>query len=1022
MTITMTENQNKAFLIDGSGYIFRAYHAMQHLSNSKGFPTNALYGFLRMLLPLLTKERPGWVVMAFDTPDKGERARIYPQYKANRPPVPDDLLVQMSKIDELVQALNIKTYRIPGYEADDIIATMVRKTQGWGLQPVVVSADKDLMQLVSDQVHLYDPMKDKYYGIGEVQEKFGVEPAKLTDLLALAGDSSDNIPGVAGIGVKTAADYLNRFGCLEGVIAAADEAQIGGKRGKTLQEQRDTALLSRELVRLREDVPLDADTPDQIRLGAQNNDELIRLFTELEFHSLAREMGYQTRQESTGQPLKVDSEVQGTSGSGTIPQAQAQIQPSAKGSSNGQLSLLDQFESYNLDHSSPHKQEAVSGSHRALYRTISNREQLTAVVKELKEAGMFALDTETTSVDPMEARLVGVSLAWREGQACYIPVGHYYLGVPEQITMADLTSILKPIMEDGAIPKYAQNCKYDYMVLMRHGIRTDGLVFDPMLASYLLDPGRQSHSLDHLAQEFLGIETITFDQVINGTEERTNGEHKNQILELSETGDEQSDNCEEDSNTATSDSDSDSESESASTPASSTGKKKKAISGLFSRVDIERATRYAAEDADLCLRLGQALEPAINQAGLSDFLAKVEVPMAQVLAHMELNGIRVDTEQLGAMSLEFENRLAALEEEIYAAAGCRFLISSPKQLGEVLFDKLQLPQIKKTKTGRSTDVNVLEALRYLHPVPALVLDYRSIAKLKSTYVDALPLLVNRMTGRLHTCFNQTVTATGRLSSSNPNLQNIPVRTAEGRRIRAAFVADPGNVLLSADYSQIELRVLAHMSGDPVLTESFRNNEDIHTRTASEIFEVFPGLVSPEQRRAAKAINFGIIYGMSAFRLARDLGVPQGQAKTYMSNYFKRYSGVEKYLKQVVQDARSNGYVTTMYGRRRYLPDLVTGGGQARAQAERMALNTPIQGSAADIIKLAMVNLAERLEATPSLQARLLLQVHDELVLEVPRDQAEQLKDMVVSSMEGAATLSVPLKVDVAVATNWADAH
>ncbi len=891
----MTDTPQRLYLIDGSSYIYRAYFAIRHLSNSKGFPTNAVYGFVNMLLKVVREESPDHLAVVFDAKGPTFRKEIYPEYKANRAAMPEDLVPQIPLIKEAVRGFNMPVLEKEGFEADDIIATLAKRFAAQGMEITVVTGDKDLMQIVSERIRLLDTMKEKVSGLSEVAERFGGGPEKVVEVQALAGDSSDNVPGVPGIGEKTAVELIREFGTVEHLLSSLDRIKQP-KRRENLERYAEQALLSKRLVTLRDDVPLDLDY-EQFALSSPDREALTALFKEMEFPKLLQEFSCDER----------------TTGEG--------------------------------------------------YRGVLDEAELGRMIEVLRKAPRFAFDTETTSLDATRADLVGLSFAVTPGEAWYIPLDHRYLGAPEQLDRRMVLERLRPILESPEIPKIAQNAKYDLLVMRRAGIAVAGLSVDTMIASYLAQPAAKSHGMDNLAAELLGYKTISYSEV--------------------------------------------------------TGKGKKQIG--FSEVEVEKAVVYAAEDADITLRLAQKLEPMVAEAGQEKLFREVEMPLVEILTDMEWTGVRIDPVFLGALSREMEVKLALLEKEIHQLAGGPFNIASPKQLGEILFERLKLPRGKKTKTGWSTDVEVLTVLAEENPVAARILDYRSLAKLKSTYTDALPRLVHPETGRLHTSFNQTITATGRLSSSEPNLQNIPIRTEEGGRIREAFVPAEGNLLLSADYSQVELRILAHLADDPVLKESFEKGEDIHRRTASEIFGVFPEVVDSEMRRRAKTINFGVLYGMSAFGLAKSLGIGRKEAQEYIDNYFARYPKVKGFMEEKVAEARAKLYVTTLLGRRCAVPEIHSKNGAFRGYAERNAINYPIQGSAADIIKVAMVRIHERL-AREGLKAKMVLQVHDELVFDVPEAELEQLRALVVEEMEGAVALEVPLVVDVGVGKNWREAH
>ncbi|MGA7826084.1 MAG: DNA polymerase I [Geobacteraceae bacterium] len=886
--------REKLYLIDGSSYIYGAYFAIRHLSSPKGFPTNALYGFTQMLLKVLKDHKPDHVAVVFDLGRQTFRTELYPEYKANRAAMPDDLVPQIPPIKEMVRAFNIPVLEKQGFEADDIIGTIARECEEKGMDVVVVTGDKDLMQIVTANVTLLDTMKDKISGIPEVLERFGVEPERVVEILGLAGDTSDNIPGVPGVGEKTALKLIQEFGSLDALLERAKE--VKGKTGERLREFADQARLSRKLATIDRHTPVDYRYED-LAIADPDPKRLAELFREYGFTTLMKELTSEASLSTEG------------------------------------------------------------------YRTVLAEEDFSALLAELATVPAFAVDLETTSLDPLNAEIVGLSFSFRDHEAYYLPVGHCYPGAPEQLSRDRVLSDLRPLLTDPERPKIGQNIKYDYQVLRHYGIEMQGLWCDTMLASYLLNPVRSSHGLDSLAVEFLDHKMISFHEVA--------GKGKDQVT--------------------------------------------------FDQVPLESASVYSCEDADATFLLQEIFLPRLVEAGMASLFSDLEMPLVKILAEMELQGIKLDLSLLSELSGQFSVQLATLEKEIFACAGCEFNINSPKQLGEVLFDRLKLPAGRKTKTGWSTDMDVLSRLALDHEIASLILQFRSISKLKSTYSDALPKLVNPKTGRVHTSYNQAVTNTGRLSSSEPNLQNIPIRSEEGRKIRRAFIAEEGSLLLSADYSQIELRVLAHLSGDRVFCDAFAHDEDIHTRTASEVFDLLPGLVTPEMRRQAKTINFGVIYGQSAFSLARELGVSTKVAKDFIDNYFRRHSGAREFLDACVRNAEENGYVTTILGRKLPIPDIASSNGNIRAFAQRNAINYPLQGSAADIIKQAMVRVADRMRSE-GLKSRMLLQVHDELVFEVPEEERVQMEQLVCHEMEHAIPLRVPLKVDLNFGRNWSEAH
>jgi DNA polymerase-1 len=888
------EGEKTLFLIDGSSYIYRAYHGIRSLSTRSGFPTNAIFGFANMVLKVLRDHKPTYAAMVLDAPGPTFRHEIYPQYKANRPPMPEDLVIQMPRIDDLIAAFRVPAIRIPGMEADDIIATLAHMYAGEVDKVVIVSSDKDLMQLVGGKVVMLDTMKDRWVDEKAVVEKFGVEPSRVIHVQALMGDSSDNIPGLPGVGPKTAGKLIARFGSIEGLLASSEE--VGGKIGEKLPEQVEELRTSLALVTLKDDVPVDQ-TLDDLAVSGLDTQAVRDLFEELEFVRLVNELA---------------------------------------------------------------PREALG---REGYQTVTTEDQILDLAANLKGVERFALDTETDSRDPMRASLVGISFSWAEGEAAYIPLDHSYLGAPAQLADENVREKLGPILADPDKGKIGQNIKYDLKVLERAGFTVRGISFDTMIASWLDSPDRRSHGLDEIASELFGHTMISY-------------------KELTKRGREQVSMVE---------------------------------------VPVDEASTYSCEDADVTFRAMEPLASSLEEKGLVDLFNEVEMPLVTVLNDMEMAGVLLDTAMLTGISRDLGERLKDLEERIYEEAGHPFNINSPRQLGQVLFTELGLPSVKKTKTGYSTNDEVLLELSEKHHLPAMVRDYRSMAKLKSTYVDALPKLIHPDTGRVHTSFNQTATSTGRLSSSDPNLQNIPIRTDEGRRIREAFVSPKGTVLLSADYSQIELRILAHLSGDRNLVEAFQSGEDIHNRTARQVLGAEDQAVEPELRRRAKVINFGIIYGMSAYGLSRELGISPGEAATIIDGYFDVYAGVREFTEKTLQQAREKGYVQTLLNRRRYLPELASKNPNIRQYGERMAVNTPIQGTAADLIKVAMLRIHEGLSReVPG--ARMLLQVHDELVFEVPEGQAQAASAFVSGIMEEVMDLDVPLTVDVGWGKNWAEAH
>lgn len=885
------------YLIDGSSYIFRAYFGIrQFLSTSKGFPTNALYGFINMLQKVVKDEKPDYLAVAFDSKEKTFRHEMYAEYKANREAPPEDLAKQFPYFEPLVQAYNIHGVRVPGYEADDIIGTLAEKAAKEGFKVVIVSGDKDMMQLISPDIRMLDTMKNKWFGVEEVEEKFGVTPDRVIDVMGLMGDSSDHIPGVKGVGPKTASELIRKFGSIQELYERIDEVDKVKLREKLVQDK-EMALLSRQLVTINTAVKLEGGIED-LKFKSPDNAELKKLFSEFEFSSLLGELG-----EASSSP--------------------------------------------------------VVESH---YETILAEADLERWINKLKKSKIFALDLETTSLHPVRARVVGISLSCEEGEACYIPLAHRYLGVPDQLSLDWVFKKLKPLFQDPHLKKVGQNIKYDLIVLRNEGVNLQGVAFDTMLASYILNPAGRRHNLDDLARDFLGHTTIKYKDVV-GTASKEIG---------------------------------------------------------FDAVDVESATNYAAEDADITWRLYEKLSPLLKGDDLKLFL-ELELPLIEVLAEMEIHGMKLDQKHLQNLSQKIQKMMEARVEQIYSLAGEQFNINSPKQLSVILFEKLGLPTVKKTKSGYSTDVSVLEELAAEHDLPEMILTYRQLGKLKSTYVDALQEDIFSKTGRVHTSFNQTVAATGRLSSSNPNLQNIPIRTEMGREIRKAFTAEGSNYLLSADYSQVELRILAHLSEDDALIEAFQMGEDIHTRTACEIFGTSPDRLDAEARRMAKAVNFGIVYGLSAFGLSKQLKIFPKDAKKFIDQYFALYKKVKVYMEETVAHAREVGYTMTIMNRKRYLPDLKSQNRQVREAAERVAVNSPVQGSAADLIKLAMIQLAKKI-SEKKLKSTMILQVHDELLFECPEDEEQEIRALVKKEMEEVVPLKVPLVVDMGWGENWNTAH
>ncbi len=929
--------RDHVYLVDGSGYIFRAFHALPPMTRPDGTPVNAVFGFTNMLSKLVQDTEAEYMAVVFDTSRKTFRSEIYGDYKAHRPPPPDDLIPQFALIREATRAFNLPSIEMEGFEADDIIATYAKQAAEQGHEVTIVSSDKDLMQLVGENVRMMDPMKNRIVGPDEVRERFGVGPEKVIDVQALAGDSSDNVPGVPGIGVKTAAELINIYGDLDSLLARAGEIKQP-KRRENLVNFADQARVSRELVTLRLDVPLEMKLED---LALHLPDaEILRAFLS--------EQGFQ----STIAKLQLGA------ASGAAFKNAAQAAPASSDSASA---------------------APVTTPVETDYELVQTIDRLQDWVDDARTAGVVAVDTETTSLDSMRAELVGVSLSIRGGRACYIPLAHVGappqglldLGgesgacdAPEQIPMDQALGLLRPLLADRGVLKIGHNIKYDMEVLARYDV-TVAPIDDTMILSYVLESGSHGHGLDELSLLHFGHSNIKFSDVA--------------------------------------------------------GSGKKRIG--FAEVPLDKALEYAAEDADMTARLHLALKPRLATEHMTVIYENIERALIPVLVQVEQAGIKVDAGELKALSDDFEKRGAILGEEIHKLAGHDFNIASPKQLGEVLFDEMGLSGGKKGKAGAySTDASVLEGLAAEgHDLPARVLDWRQLAKLRSTYTEALINQINPDTGRVHTSYAQAIASTGRLSSTDPNLQNIPVRTEDGRKIRRAFIADKGNVLLSADYSQIELRLLAHVADIGSLKEAFLNGADIHARTASEVFGIPMEGMDGAVRNRAKAINFGIIYGISPFGLARQLGIPQGEAKQYIESYFQHYPGIRDYMEQTKEFARINGFVTTVFGRKCHVPGIQDKNPARRNFSERAAVNAPLQGAAADIIKLAMIQAPKALEKA-GLTARMLLQVHDELVFEVPEAELEKTTELVSKVMSGAAHLSVPLVVDTGSGLNWADAH
>jgi len=889
-------------LVDGSSYLFRAFHALPPLTNSQGEPTGAVVGVINMLRKLIEEYQPAHIAVVFDAKGGTFRNEIYPEYKAHRPPMPDDLRVQIEPLHETIRAMGLPLIITPGVEADDVIGTLATQATEHGMTTVISTGDKDLAQLVNDQVTLINTMNDSKLDREGVIAKFGVPPERIVDYLSLMGDSVDNIPGVNKCGPKTAVKWLTSYDSLEGVIAHADE--VKGKVGEYLRDRLEQLPLSRELTTIRCDVELDQ-KPTALKPSAPNTQKLRELYSRIESSRL--------------------------------------------------LATLDES-------GKPAIEEQVIETD---YEVILTQADFERWMEKLEQAELFAFDTETTSLDYMQAEIVGLSFAVTAGEAAYLPLAHDYPGAPEQLSRDAVLRRMQPLLENPEQLKVGQNLKYDMSVLANHGITLQGIAYDTMLESYVADSTATRHDMDSLAKKYLGLSTIKFEDVA--------------------------------------------------------GKGAKQIS--FNQVALEQAGPYAAEDADITLRLHHEIWPKIaSEQSLTELFQKIEVPLVPVLSRIERTGVHIDSAMLKAQSQQLATRMHELEQAAYDLAGQPFNMASPKQIGEIFFNQLQLPVIAKTPKGApSTAEAVLQELAEEYELPRLLLEHRGLSKLKSTYTDKLPLQVSPKTGRIHTSYHQAVTATGRLSSSDPNLQNIPVRNEEGRRIRQAFIPEAGHRMVAADYSQIELRIMAHLSEDEGLLRAFTAGQDVHRATAAEVFGLEPDQVSSEQRRSAKAINFGLIYGMSAFGLAKQLGIERKAAQSYVDLYFERYPGVQAFMDRIREEAKEQGYVETVFGRRLYLPEINSRNGMRRAAAERTAINAPMQGTAADIIKRAMLKVDEWV-CTQKPAVRMIMQVHDELVFEVRDDQLDSAVTEIRNAMESAADLAVPLVVDVGIGDNWDEAH
>lgn len=878
------------YLIDGNSYVYRAFYAIRGLQNSKGFPTNAIYGFTNMILKIIREKRPDGIAVSFDSPIPTKRHRLFEAYKAQRPETPGDLVRQLPYIRKIIEAFNIKIFEIPGYEADDILCTIAKRASERDIDVFIVTADKDMLQIINERISIYDPVKDRILNSEYVMERYGVIPRRIPELMALAGDSVDNIPGVKGIGEKTAKELLKDFSSLDELIQQPDRIKKERLRN-LIKNNIDLIKLSRDLAIIKADVPIEFDL-SEFCVKEPNWQALLSLFRDLEFVSLMK----------------------------LIPTTEA----------------TREYE----------------------YETIREIDRLKELIKGINT--LISFDIETTGRDILRDRIVGIALCANKGKAYYIPLSHSYEDVFSQIEKNECLRTLKGLFEDKDIPKIGHNLKFDISFLSREGIEVSGMLYDTMIASYLLNPNRPNHNLEEVAFEYLSYRKKTFPEIV--------------------------------------------------------GKR-----SSFAEVPIGEATAYAAEDAALAYELKEMLFPKIKEEGLEKVYWDIEMPLIHVLIDMEMAGFMIDVERLINMSKEIERELESIQSRVFFLAGEEFNINSPKQLSRVLFQSLGLKPGKRTKTGFSTELSVLEDLAEIHDLPREILNYRSLSKLKSTYTDVLPHLVNPATGRVHTSFNQTVTATGRLSSSEPNLQNIPIKGEWGRRIREAFIAGPENLLISSDYSQIELRILAHLSQDRSLIEAFLADRDIHAKTASELFNIDIDLVTQDMRRVAKTVNFGVVYGISPFGLSEALNISREEAKRYIESYFEKHRGIKDYIERTLKEASEHGFVRTMFGRKRPIPELKSKNSSTRQIGERLAINSPIQGTAADIIKIAMIDIWRTIREK-GLRTKMILQVHDELVFEAPEKEVEVVKELIKDKMEKVVILSVPLKVDLGIGKNWAEAH
>ncbi|MDP8033845.1 DNA polymerase I [Pasteurella atlantica] len=926
--------KNPFVLVDGSSYLYRAFHAFPPLTNKDGQPTGAMYGVLNMLKSLIAQVEPSHIAVVFDAKGKTFRDELFEQYKAHRPPMPDDLRTQIEPLHTIIKALGIPLISVEGVEADDVIGTLALQASKEGKDVLISTGDKDMAQLVDDHIMLINTMNNTLLDRDGVVEKYGIPPELIIDYLALRGDASDGIPGVKGVGEKTALGLLQGIGSLKEIYQNLDKiAELGFRGAKTLapkmEAEKEMAELSYTLATIKTDVELDV-THDQLVTEPQNQSLLVELFERYQFKRWL-------------------SEVQGNAN--PVTQQQKENVPNDYQITSNQAVTSE-------------KKFAKIEINRTAYQQVDSEELLQQWLEKLQKVSVFAVDTETDSLDVMTANLVGISFGLENGEACYIPLDHNYLGVPQQLDKKQVLAQLKPILENPAILKIGQNIKYDLTIFAQNNIELQGVAFDTMLESYTLNStGR--HNMDALADRYLGHKTISFEEIA--------GKGKNQLT--------------------------------------------------FDKIELEQATQYAAEDADITMKLHQVLSAELQKTSeLVKLFNEVEMPLVNVLSRIERNGVLVDDHLLLEQSSEISARLIELEEQVHNEAGEVFNLASTKQLQEILFNKLNLPVIKKTPKGApSTNEEVLETLANMgHNVPKLIIEHRGLSKLKSTYTDKLPQMINPTTGRIHTSYHQAVTATGRLSSSDPNLQNIPIRNEEGRRIRKAFIAREGYVILAADYSQVELRIMAHLSNDQGMITAFAEGKDIHKATASEIFGVPLDDITGEQRRSAKAINFGLIYGMSAFGLSNQLGISRGDAQQYMDLYFKRYPNVQQFMLDIKQKAAEQGYVETLLGRRLYLPEIQSSNQMRKKAAERVAINAPMQGTAADIIKIAMISIDKQIRDCDDIL--MIMQVHDELVFEVKADRVEHYSKLIKAEMEKAFELKVPLIADVGVGGNWDEAH